>query len=424
MTTIVGILSKGGIAFAADSAATVTSPSGQKITHHANKIFALSRYQPVGVALYNNLSFMQIPWDAIFKSYRSNLDRKSYGTLAEYISSFWDYMRKSILPNLTKDQDDFLTASVKKLYDQLRRQTLEKLGVKDSASLNQKSYLEEMLCQMQLFCQDNNTIAEDYKGFNISDLEKHAKLLIDRVLEQDLKSLNCPKGYRKTFSEALLALIRYEAFGYYSDIYSGLVFFGYGTKEFLPSCFEYKVNIALCGRIKFYPQYTKTIRTVDASVIVPFAQTDVTNTVIRAVEEKLKNKFYEENMASITVFRDEIVQQLTDSGAPQKLIDVLKGLDTDKYAKEFKDGMDKYIQDEYIEPLVQTVAFLSKEDLAEMAESLVKMTCLKRRITKTEETVGGPVDVAVVTKGDGFIWIKRKHYFSPEINRDYFDRHK
>jgi hypothetical protein len=36
------------------------------------------------------------------------------------------------------------------------------------------------------------------------------------------------------------------------------------------------------------------------------------------------------------------------------------------------------------------------------------------------ETVGGPIDVAVISKGDGFIWIKRKHYFKPELNPHFF----
>ena len=39
-----------------------------------------------------------------------------------------------------------------------------------------------------------------------------------------------------------------------------------------------------------------------------------------------------------------------------------------------------------------------------------------------DETVGGPVDVAVISKGDGFIWIRRKHYFDPALNTRYFDR--
>lgn len=41
-----------------------------------------------------------------------------------------------------------------------------------------------------------------------------------------------------------------------------------------------------------------------------------------------------------------------------------------------------------------------------------------------KKVVGGPVDVAVVTKCDGFVWIKRKHYFSPELNPNYFQRTK
>ena len=36
------------------------------------------------------------------------------------------------------------------------------------------------------------------------------------------------------------------------------------------------------------------------------------------------------------------------------------------------------------------------------------------------ETVAGPIDVAVISKGDGFIWIKRKHYFERELNPQFF----
>jgi hypothetical protein len=36
------------------------------------------------------------------------------------------------------------------------------------------------------------------------------------------------------------------------------------------------------------------------------------------------------------------------------------------------------------------------------------------------ETVGPPIDVAVISKGDGFIWIKRKSYFEREFNQRFF----
>lgn len=79
-------------------------------------------------------------------------------------------------------------------------------------------------------------------------------------------------------------------------------------------------------------------------------------------------------------------------------------------------------RDGFVNPVLGIVRHLPKEELASMAEALVSLTSLKRRVSLEEESVGGPVDVAVASKGDGFIWIKRKHYFDPLLNRDYFIR--
>jgi hypothetical protein len=37
--------------------------------------------------------------------------------------------------------------------------------------------------------------------------------------------------------------------------------------------------------------------------------------------------------------------------------------------------------------------------------------------------VAGPIDVAVISKGDGLVWIKRKHYFKPELNYHFFENY-
>lgn len=154
----------------------------------------------------------------------------------------------------------------------------------------------------------------------------------------------------------------------------------------------------------------------------PFAQTDVANTVVRGIDSDLRVQFYNTYKSSLNTFKDEIISKLQDASAPMALIDMFKSLDVDAYTNVYIQSMDEYIQKNYIEKLVNTISYLSKEDLADMAESLVRMTYLKRRITSEEESVGGPVDVAVITKGDGFIWLKRKHYFSPELNHHYFER--
>ena len=62
---------------------------------------------------------------------------------------------------------------------------------------------------------------------------------------------------------------------------------------------------------------------------------------------------------------------------------------------------------------------LPVNELADLSETLVLIESLKERVTTDEESVSGPIDVAVVSKTDGFIWIKRKHYFKPELNPRY-----
>ena len=39
------------------------------------------------------------------------------------------------------------------------------------------------------------------------------------------------------------------------------------------------------------------------------------------------------------------------------------------------------------------------------------------------ETVGGPIDVAIISKHDGFIWKKRKLYFDKDINQHFFENY-
>ena len=90
---------------------------------------------------------------------------------------------------------------------------------------------------------------------------------------------------------------------------------------------------------------------------------------------------------------------------------------------QFEQALETYRRENYIEPVVRVVAHLPKDELAEMAESLVNLTKFKRKVSMQEETVGGPIDVAVISKGDGFIWIKRKHYFEAGLNPQFFSNY-
>ena len=61
-------------------------------------------------------------------------------------------------------------------------------------------------------------------------------------------------------------------------------------------------------------------------------------------------------------------------------------------------------------PLRNVLSSLPIDEIADLAEAMISLQSLKEKVTKPSETVGGPVDVAAITKAEGLVWMKRKHF--------------
>src|SRR5216684_7836483 len=83
MTAEVAVLNRNAVALAADSAVTLRLPEGTKI-YRTNKLFALSKYQPVAIMLYGSADFLDVPWETIIKTYRTRLGQRTFPTVADY----------------------------------------------------------------------------------------------------------------------------------------------------------------------------------------------------------------------------------------------------------------------------------------------------------------------------------------------------
>ena len=56
------------------------------------------------------------------------------------------------------------------------------------------------------------------------------------------------------------------------------------------------------------------------------------------------------------------------------------------------------------------------QDAIDLAFFLADTAARFAQFTLRAETVGGPIEVATITKHEGFKWVKRKHYYSAEYN--------
>jgi hypothetical protein len=82
--------------------------------------------------------------------------------------------------------------------------------------------------------------------------------------------------------------------------------------------------------------------------------------------------------------------------------------------KKIYDGIFRTMQEELVAPII--IAPMPIKDAIDVAEFLVDTTINFSKFIPGAPSVGGPIDIAAITKHEGFKWIKRKHYYNNDIN--------
>lgn len=427
MTAVVGILNKQAVAIAADSAVTIGGANGRKIFNRANKVFTLSKYHPVGVMLYNSASFMSTPWETIIKVYRKQLADKSFPTVKAYQEDFIGFLRSKSFYSDENDQRQFLFGFSHTLINEIVKEIInENRHLIDAPTPENKAqiliHLGEKADAYVLKFNTENNYCDDFIDYSFEDFELFIAPVYQALIDQNF-TVN---GY--ILNPELQVKLKRFIYVYlktkeHFTNYTGLIFTGFGDDEIYPSLIPTNISLAIGSRLRFYIDDNKAAKITNDNngAICPFAQTDVIDTILTGIAPKLDETYLLNFEAYFTKYNDAILNIIGESNP--ELTAQLSGLDIKELVREYASKNLETKQSEYIHPLMNAVSSLSKEDLAEMAESLIYLTYLKRRITFAEESVGGPVDVAIISKGDGFIWIKRKHYFRPELNQYFFDNY-
>lgn len=257
---------------------------------------------------------------------------------------------------------------------------------------------------------DNAIKASDFRNIFL----EQALVLAADVLEIDLSR----PTYKKALTEYLLTLLTRKK---PSDVSTGVVFAGYGKAQFFLQLLSYVVDGKHGDSLRLWlsGSHNINLREEREAVVFPFAQTDMTDLFMSGIadshadfmksffKEVLKNRSDEVIESYVGPHEEKIVEKAIQDGQNEKILSI------------FNDRFKEFVSKKSVDPVLRAVELLPREDMAAMAEALVELTTLKRKVASVIETVGGPTDVAVISKGEGLVWIKRKHYFASEINSDY-----
>jgi hypothetical protein len=405
------------VALAADSAVTVGPDEDRKVFNTVNKVFALSLDDPVGIMAYQSAHIMGVPVETVVKEYRKTLSGTPFKTLEEYAEDFERFLKVDSSLFTNKDRDESLGDLVHDFADKFRRAVRSHLG--DYRGWGHPDENEALTCLTLAVKEIEDSV---YASDLLPGIGKDTRRKIQSGIKDDLDGLSkwlsswlpaTPDLIKRIRRLATEQLYREVGFGGYT----GIVIAGFGSEDVYPKLrnFDFYCSNSNLHKVRQIEKNDVTISSNKIAQIVPFAQTDVMKSFVEGIDpvypdaiERVLDSFFDAKAASYSKgsvranLVNEVRKELT-----QALFTVLVG-----------------IRDEdFIDPMMTVVSSMPKEELAILAEAFVSLTALKRKANPTAETVGGPTDVAVISKGDGLVWIKRKHYFDPNLNPDFFVRH-
>lgn len=413
MTAIVGILNKLAAVLAADSAMTVTRGERMKVYNNTTKIFNLSQDNHVGVMFFNYVDFMGTPWEVIFKLYHDKRGGKQFATVKEYADDFYRFVASEKYFCGEEQQKDYFDGELGTYYGKVKSAAIEDFQKEIAESEDDEEVDKVALLRKHLlvWIEAVNEQAEEL-GVNpeFEDFSKKEFMSYDKELFTDLQELihddGLPVDMMDEWQHGFYNYIRSRL--YYNG--TGIIFVGYGSDDIFPTLLPTYVSGAFDNRLRYYIDMEGLTSIGDdcSAYICPFAQSDVMITLMKGIAPNYYEKVLESYTDSVTAIKEKIVNKLKGNGVDNALIEKVKALDTSDIDRKHTEMLDSYMQSEYIDGIVDAVESFSITDMVIMAENLVSITGLQRHFSSSDETVGGPIDVAVITRSEGFRWAKHK----------------
>ena len=390
MTAEIGILNKNGVVLAADSAVTLSNGINSKVFNSARKLFTLSSVHSVGIMIYGDASFMGVPWDVIISEYKRSIGNQVLSNTAEYINSLIDFLL-GFEPIQSSDAlVNYIIRQTQKYLEIIHQNAQE---IADTRSSNGETIsLENFMRILWEFIDEySKEIAQLVPEDDFEYLEGELDA-IREVVNNYFKDAEYTEEQLTFLSKTLYQAMR---IGFDRNSVTGLVIAGFGDKEIFPSLRQIELSGVFANRLVWEVVKQSEITQNERCDIIPFAQSEMVNTIMNGIDPVL-NAFIAQEL-------ETILEKHNISEEKDKMFDTIA----------------KVQELHYINPIFELIAMQPIDEMASTAKTFIELTSFKRRIVNTLETVGGPVDVLAISKGDGPIWIERKHYFNIDNNINY-----
>lgn len=418
MTAEIAILNRSAIALAADSAVTISVGGKSKTYDTAEKLFELTRDQPIALMIYNNVEFVGVPLDVLIRKFRAAEAPTKYATMKEAADKFISYLAD--FDHEVFEEEKYLYLVMQEHFKRIYRNTnirmrsllteLMHRALKNEALPEETPQSVLISLILKAVDVERARALPDYlSNVTYAAFKRRFGSVIQQACKDIFKSIEIDAAVLQAACRLGFRLMKSRR---PSEFVTGLIFGGFAEKDMFPTVRYIEIDGVYFGKIKVISTKEVDIdRRKTRAEVVPFAQKEMVERFMYGLDIELET--------DIRKFVGTALNEMLVATVPENFA-AMESLKK-KINGRFGNMMDKLKEDSR-QDLLDIVYFMSKKELAEIAYALVELTSQKRRFSTEEQTVGGPIDVAILTKSEGLVWIRRKHYFGPETNQGYYSR--
>jgi hypothetical protein len=410
MTSEIAVMNQRAVALAADSAVTLIDGGAVVVRNDQRKLFNLANGLPVGLMFFGVADMMGHPWEHLIEHFQKKAKPGPLPRIRDYAAKFTgtlDNLEEFFPRERQKDDYKRLLASVYRYVFHLA-QYLRETGGAERAQVSDNAILREAIehvWRIYQFREDGSarrdldcfpqgfaaTVSRDYAG-TVDELIAYgfSTFSLDKTTLQHLRDIAVFSVVKDLFLE---------------DV-TGLVFAGFGSDERYPVVVTYFLSAIVGGIVKRAEVGVDAIDNEVRSEIRLFADSEVTNAFIRGIDHDLERRFYGTVQAMMRGLVEHVISAFPNVDPAQRdgVKKQFQAQILPKYFDTFHAMMGDYQQQTYVNPVLRVLEIAARLELAETARELVALNIFKKRIMAQHQTVGGAIDVAVISREDGFQW--------------------
>ncbi len=414
MTSEIAVMNQRAVALAADSAVTLIDGGTVAVRNGQRKLFNLADGAPVGLMFFGVADMMGHPWEQLVEHYQKKHRPARFAALRDYAGAFLgmlDRLDEFFPPARQRDDYKRLVASVFRYIFRLA-QYMRDSEEETFASADDRTVLESAIERLwrEYQFRDDGTPRGDLACFPADFSRVVARdysAIAEQVIAYGFSQFALSKPAIQRLREIAVFCVVKDLF--VEDV-TGLVFAGYGSEDRYPRVVTWLSSAMVGGIVKRNQATDDAIDGDVRSKIRVFADSEVTNAFIRGIDFNLERRLYGGFGMMLHALVDQVVDALP-GGDPALRESTRARFHDDvvpRYFEALRGMIGEYQQQAFINPILRVLEIAGRRELAETARDLVGLNVFKKRIMAQKETVGGAIDVAVISRDDGFQWHTRQ----------------